>query len=463
MRKLGRNDPCHCGSGKKYKKCCLAQDEANSVTRIIAAQNESELPTVAEFVEHHLEWRNFLHQLIARHFVNQTIGQYEDEEIVQIAVLWNEFSKETNPLTKKAGVYPAALEYVLCQAFGYEATQQELAAKYNVSAGVVSQRSSQLISFAEQRSIGQEDEQAPPHLPEGPKARISMERSMREITSMLEEQNFDSIEEANAFLNQQMSKQPSKGRKQSKISKQEQALDLIYDAMEEPNPKLRIKMAHDALLLDPDCADAYNILAEEAATSAKEMAYYFEQGMRAGERALGQAFFEENKGHFWGYLPTRPYMRAKKGFADMCLEMHNVQEAIKHYKELLELNPNDNQGVRDSLVLTYQESGEWKAADALIRKYDERSATFDFSRVIVEYGMKPKSPKLSVLIKDAHNTNKHVIPLLLGKTKLPPQMPEYYGFGDKDEAVMYVHMAKHLWQSRPELLQLLRTSVGKGK
>lgn len=20
--KLGRNEPCHCGSGKKYKKCC---------------------------------------------------------------------------------------------------------------------------------------------------------------------------------------------------------------------------------------------------------------------------------------------------------------------------------------------------------------------------------------------------------------------------------------------------------
>lgn len=25
--KLGRNDPCHCGSGKKYKKCCLRADE----------------------------------------------------------------------------------------------------------------------------------------------------------------------------------------------------------------------------------------------------------------------------------------------------------------------------------------------------------------------------------------------------------------------------------------------------
>ncbi len=21
--KLSRNDPCHCGSGKKYKKCCI--------------------------------------------------------------------------------------------------------------------------------------------------------------------------------------------------------------------------------------------------------------------------------------------------------------------------------------------------------------------------------------------------------------------------------------------------------
>jgi hypothetical protein len=23
----GRNEPCHCGSGKKYKHCCLAKDE----------------------------------------------------------------------------------------------------------------------------------------------------------------------------------------------------------------------------------------------------------------------------------------------------------------------------------------------------------------------------------------------------------------------------------------------------
>ncbi len=26
MKTAGRNDPCPCGSGKKYKKCCLAAD-----------------------------------------------------------------------------------------------------------------------------------------------------------------------------------------------------------------------------------------------------------------------------------------------------------------------------------------------------------------------------------------------------------------------------------------------------
>ena len=25
---IGRNDPCHCGSGKKYKKCCINKDQA---------------------------------------------------------------------------------------------------------------------------------------------------------------------------------------------------------------------------------------------------------------------------------------------------------------------------------------------------------------------------------------------------------------------------------------------------
>ena len=38
MAKPGRNDPCHCGSGNKYKKCCLAKDEAAERDSLVEAK-----------------------------------------------------------------------------------------------------------------------------------------------------------------------------------------------------------------------------------------------------------------------------------------------------------------------------------------------------------------------------------------------------------------------------------------
>ncbi len=45
MSKIGRNDPCSCGSGKKYKKCCLKNNQASplSFTRRKMRQTEAEL------------------------------------------------------------------------------------------------------------------------------------------------------------------------------------------------------------------------------------------------------------------------------------------------------------------------------------------------------------------------------------------------------------------------------------
>lgn len=34
MAKPRRNDPCPCGSGKKYKKCCLMNDEAEALVQL---------------------------------------------------------------------------------------------------------------------------------------------------------------------------------------------------------------------------------------------------------------------------------------------------------------------------------------------------------------------------------------------------------------------------------------------
>lgn len=41
--KVGRNDPCPCGSGKKYKKCCLNKDEIKRSERTSATPKEIEL------------------------------------------------------------------------------------------------------------------------------------------------------------------------------------------------------------------------------------------------------------------------------------------------------------------------------------------------------------------------------------------------------------------------------------
>nr|MDQ3370193.1 SEC-C metal-binding domain-containing protein [Myxococcota bacterium] len=40
----GRNDTCHCGSGSKYKKCCLEKDEA---ARVAAAATQASAAAAA--------------------------------------------------------------------------------------------------------------------------------------------------------------------------------------------------------------------------------------------------------------------------------------------------------------------------------------------------------------------------------------------------------------------------------
>jgi tetratricopeptide (TPR) repeat protein len=41
MTKIGRNDLCPCGSGKKYKRCCMATDEAAARATAAAAAAEA--------------------------------------------------------------------------------------------------------------------------------------------------------------------------------------------------------------------------------------------------------------------------------------------------------------------------------------------------------------------------------------------------------------------------------------
>jgi tetratricopeptide (TPR) repeat protein len=72
----------------------------------------------------------------------------------------------------------------------------------------------------------------------------------------------------------------------------------------------------------------------------------YAKGVEAGELALGPRGFKEYAGHFWGFLETRPYMRARAGLASTLLQLGDVDGALAHYRDMLKLNPNDNQGIR---------------------------------------------------------------------------------------------------------------------
>lgn len=61
MPKAGRNDPCPCGSGKKYKHCCLEKDRAAELAPAIAqrvalqAQKASQVALRKDYQEELLE------------------------------------------------------------------------------------------------------------------------------------------------------------------------------------------------------------------------------------------------------------------------------------------------------------------------------------------------------------------------------------------------------------------------
>jgi tetratricopeptide (TPR) repeat protein len=131
----------------------------------------------------------------------------------------------------------------------------------------------------------------------------------------------------------------------------------MYQAWDQAEPRKRIALASKAPTISPLCADAYVLLAEEKAKSAKEALEYYRKGVDAGSRALGTKAFNEYEGHFWGFLETRPYMRARAGLAATLDALGDVEAAIGHYRDMLRLNPGDNQGIRYVLARCFMKAG----------------------------------------------------------------------------------------------------------
>lgn len=235
------------------------------------------------------------------------------------------------------------------------------------------------------------------------------------------------------------------------------AQELIYDAWEAPSRRKRVALAKRALDLSPLCADAYVILAQESANSLDEAIDLYRRGVAAGEKALGKACFRDDVGHFWGILETRPYMRAREGLARALWDKGQRDEAVAHYREMLRLNPNDNQGIRYLLLDCLLFLGRDEEAADLIKTYDrDGTAAWSWSRALLAFRRAGDCAKSRNALARARADNEHIAPLLLGDATMPRRLPDYISIGSKDEAVAYVHGAASAWAAAPGALAWLR-------
>jgi tetratricopeptide (TPR) repeat protein len=304
---------------------------------------------------------------------------------------------------------------------------------------------------------GQTSRRAPEETRPPLQDRRALERTMVDVRRLLEKQHFRTMEEANAFLHDLMSKTGGQIPRQPGRTAVEKAQDIMYDAWAAEGVE-RVMLALKALEVSLDCADAYVALAEEGARDLEEARELYTRGVAAGERALGKEMFEESAGHFWVMTKTRPYMRARFGLAMTLWELGEREEAVAHYQELLRLNPNDNQGVRDVLLGALLSLGREEEAGRLLEEYEEDgSATWRYGWALWSFRREGDSGEARRRLGEAMEANAFVPAYLLGWKRLPRRLPELIGFGDEAEAIAYAAEARPLWRATPGALEWLKS------
>ena len=241
-----------------------------------------------------------------------------------------------------------------------------------------------------------------------------------------------------------------------------EAQELVYDAWDAANRRTRVSLARRALKISPLCADAYVLLAEESARSLQETRDLYARGVEAGELALGPRCFKQDVGHFWGLLETRPYMRARCGLARTLWAAGEWDAAIAHYRELLRLNPNDNQGIRDLLAACLLAIGDDAGLARLLQHYaEDAGTTWCYTKTLLSFRTGGDGKPARARLAEALESNAHVPAYLAGDKKVPRALPAYVTSGGEDEAAEYARAYGMAWKATPGAVEWLVLASGK--
>lgn len=362
-----------------------------------APEEESKEETSEE-----LEWEDLNYHNAALKLENNLVKCELDEQTREQSILiLHKYLHRVKPVMKKQEIFAAAMHYFVEKHMEKQGlTQKKLADMYEVSVS-------------------------------------SLSKAYREMKDELEAD----LQTVSAPASQKFyAERPASSDK-------EHAQELIFKAMESA-PKERLKLAEEALEVYPYHPDAYNMLGEAERDPEKQL-QLFKKGMEVGETDLGETYFKENKGSFWGLSETRPYMRAKYNYAMLEAAVGSLEKAAEQCAELLELNQNDNQGVRYTLFVMYMDLGKYDEAKKLLDEYDERHTVEGaYNQALIEYALNGMTATFKKLVKNAKNINPYVFDYLTGKQKLQAAK-----LIDQQEAAQYVQEHYYVWAKHPELFQ----------
>jgi tetratricopeptide (TPR) repeat protein len=237
---------------------------------------------------------------------------------------------------------------------------------------------------------------------------------------------------------------------------------LVDYAMDCPDPMLAMGFALRAVRLDPAVLDARVLLAIAAGGPQDEFIEELQAIIAAGEADMGQDFFRENRGHFWGIVETRPYMRARCRLAQELYLAGRIAEAIAHYEEMMQLNPNDNQGLRYPLLGHYLETDSLDGARRLFAEFDgEPTAMFLWGRVLERY-LAGDLEGAAQALRVARTQNAGVEEFITGRKRMPKSRPDYFRPGDITEALTCMDTIGAAWTKHREAVQWLKKEHGSG-
>lgn len=243
--------------------------------------------------------------------------------------------------------------------------------------------------------------------------------------------------------------------------KREQSDDLLYEAYEEPIKSKAIKLAKQALEINPDNIDAENFITKFETNTIKKLGKYKETLDKEQAKLEKEDFFnKENIGIFWGLMETRPYMRTKHSYMLTLMELGRYTEAIKQGEELLELCESDNLGVRYLIMGLYTVLEKFEECEKLYNKYSDDTAFMLFPLAVMYY-KRGDYRRCKKVLKEIQENNEYLLNYLIGRKKFTKTKVEdieingTYSWGSEEEAYFIAKDYKYLLETVPTFTEFI--------